>query len=86
MPRAPLCPIRAYALLELVHLDYTSIESTMELNKPPMVKNVLVMTDHFTRYALAVVTKDQMAKTVAKVFNTKGAGENSQPTPRTMNQ
>ena len=40
----------------------------MELNKPPMVKNVLVMTDHFTRYALAVVTKDQMAKTVAMVF------------------
>ena len=67
-PRAPLHPIRAYAPLELVHLDYTSIESTMELNKPPMVKNVLVMTDHFTRYALAVVTKDQMAKTVAKVF------------------
>ena len=26
------------------------------------------MMDHFTRYALAVVTKDQMAKTVAKVF------------------
>ena len=40
----------------------------MELNKPPVVKNVLVMTDHFTRYALAVVTKDQTAKTVAKVF------------------
>ena len=40
----------------------------MELNKPLVVKNVLVMTDHFTRYALAVVTKDQMAKTVAKVF------------------
>ena len=33
-----------------------------------MVKNILVMTDHFTRYALAVVTKDQTAKTVAKVF------------------
>ena len=66
--RAPLCPIQAYTPLELVHLDYTSIESTMELNKPSMVKNVLVMTDHFTRYALAVVTKDQMAKTVVKVF------------------
>ena len=26
------------------------------------------MTDHFVRYALAVVTKDQMAKMVAKVF------------------
>ena len=68
MPRAPLCPIRAYALLELVHLDCTSIESTMELNKPPMVKSVLMMTGHFTRYALVVVTKDQTAKTVAKVF------------------
>ena len=40
----------------------------MELNKPPVVKNVLMMTDHFTRYALAVVMKDQTAKTVAKVF------------------
>ena len=40
----------------------------MELNKPPVVKNVLVMTNHFTRYVLAVVTKDQMAKTVVKVF------------------
>ena len=66
--RAPLCLIRGYSPLELVHLDYTSIESMMELNKPPMVKNVLVMTDHFMRYALAVVTKDQMAKMVAKVF------------------
>ena len=68
VPRAPLCPTRVYSLLELVPLNYTSIESTMELNKPPMVKNVLVMTDHFTRYAHAVVTKDQMAKMVAKVF------------------
>ena len=40
----------------------------MELNKPPLVKNVIVMTDHFTRYALAVVTKDQTAKTVVNVF------------------
>ena len=55
-------------LRELVHLDYTSIESTMELNKPPVVRNILVITDHFTRYALVVVTKDQTAKTVAKVF------------------
>ena len=68
VPRAPLCLIRAYAPLELVHLDYTSIESTMELNKPPVEKNVLMMTDHFTRYALAVVMKDQTAKTVVKVF------------------
>ena len=37
----------------------------MDLNKPPVVKNVLVMTDHFMRYALAVVTKDKM---VVRVF------------------
>ena len=68
MPRAPLCLIQVYALLELVHLDYTSIESKMELNKTPMVKSVLMMTDHFMRYALAVVMKDQTAMTVMKVF------------------
>ena len=38
----------------------------MELNKPPSVKNVIVITDHFMHYALVVVTKDQMEKTVAK--------------------
>ena len=68
VPKAPLCPVRAYAPLELVHLDYTSIESMMELNKHPVVKNILMMTDHFMRYALVVVTKDQTAKTVVKVF------------------
>ena len=68
MSRTPLCQIQAYAPLELVHLDYTSIESTIELNKHPVVKNILMMMDHFTRYALVVVTKDQTAKTVAKVF------------------
>ena len=41
VPRAPLCPIQAYAQLELVHLDYTSIESTVELNKPPVGKKSL---------------------------------------------
>ena len=68
VPKAPLCPIRVFAPLELVHLDYTSIESTMELNKPPVVRNVLMITDYFMRYALVVVTKDQTTKTVMKVF------------------
>ena len=40
----------------------------MELNKPPVVKNIPVITDHFTRYALVLVTKDQTTKTVVKVF------------------
>ena len=54
--------------LELVHVDFTSVESTMELNKLPGIKNVLVVMDHFMGYTLAVMTKDQMAKTRAKVF------------------
>ena len=68
IPKAPMCPIRAHAPLELIHIDFTSVELTMELNKPPSVKNVIVITDHFTHYALVVVTKDQMTKTVAKVL------------------
>ena len=50
--KPPLCLIRAHTSLELVHVDFTSMESMMELNKPPSVKNVLVMTDHFTHYAM----------------------------------
>ena len=67
--KAPLCPIRAYAPLELVHVDFTIVESTMELNKPSSMKNVLVIMDHFTRYTLAIVTKDQTANMVAKVHS-----------------
>ena len=68
IPKAPLCPIRAQAPLELVHVDFTSVESTMELNKLPSIKNILVITDHFMHYALAVITKNQTEKTVAKVL------------------
>ena len=68
IPKVPLCPIRAHTPLELVHVDFTSVESTIELNRPQSVKNVLVITDHFMSYALAVVMNDQMAKTVAKVL------------------
>ena len=62
--KALLYPIKAFAPLELVHVDFTSIETTMELNQPPSIKNVLVITDHFMRYSMAFVTKDQKAKTV----------------------
>ena len=54
--------------LELMHVDFMSIETDMELNKPPGVKNILVITDHFMRYAMAFVTKDRTAKTVARVL------------------
>ena len=57
-----------YAPLELVHVDFNSKETTMELNKPPSIKNVLVLTDYFTRYAVAFVPKDQKAKIIAHIL------------------
>ena len=66
--KAPLYPIQEYAALELVHVDFTSIETTMELNQPPSVKNVLVLMDHFTRYVMAFITKDQKAKSVVRIL------------------
>ena len=66
--KALLCLIQAYRPLELVHVDFTSIETTMELNQPLSVKNVLVLTDHFTRYAMTLVTKDQKAKTIVWIL------------------
>ena len=66
--KAPLYPIQAYTPLELVHVVFTSKETTMELNQPSSIKNGLVLTDHFTRYVMAFITKDQKAKTVAHIL------------------
>ena len=55
---------RAPVPLQLVHLDFTSFESTTNLDKMPEVKYVLVIVDHFTRYMRVYVTKDQKASTV----------------------
>ena len=65
-PKAPLCPIAATAPLDLLHVDFTSIETMMELDKSPRVANVLVFQDHFTKHVLAYVTTDQTAKTITK--------------------
>ena len=56
------------APFQLVHLDFTSFEMTMDLNESPKVKHVLVIVDHFTRYTRAYVTKDQKALTAAKAL------------------
>ena len=62
----PLHPTVATALMDLLHVDFTSIEMTLELNRPPKVTNVLVFQDHFTKHVMAYVTPDQTAKTVTK--------------------
>ena len=65
-PKAPLCPIVATALLDLLHVDFTSIETMMELDQLPKVTNMLVFQDHFTKHVLAYVTPNQTAKTITK--------------------
>ena len=55
-----LFPIMATYPLELVHLDFLSIGG-----KEDKMKNILVVTDHFTRYPQCYVTKNQTALTVA---------------------
>ena len=56
LPKAPVCPIVATAPLDLLHVDFTSIETTLEPNQSPRVANVLVFQDHFTKHVLAYMT------------------------------
>ena len=65
-PKAPLCLIVATAPLDLLDVDFTSIETMMELNQSPTVDNVLVFQDHFTKDVLVYVTPNQTAKTITK--------------------
>ena len=60
---AELKPLEASYLLELVHMDFLKIGGKDDKNA-----NVLVVTDHFTRYAQAYVTGNQQASTVACAF------------------
>ena len=60
---APLQPIHVTQPLELVHMDYLSLEPTKG-----NIENVLVITDHFTRYALAYPSKTQTAQATARVL------------------
>ena len=65
-PKAPLHPIVATAPLDLLHVDFTSIETTLEPNQSPRVANVLVSQDHFMKHMLTYVTPNQTAKTITK--------------------
>ena len=58
--------IEATYPLQLVHLDFLQIGSKKKDKGKPIY--VLVVTDHFTRYAKAYVTTNQTAHTVAHVF------------------
>ena len=65
---APLRPLACSGPGELLHVDFTSIEETVPLHKEPVIRNVMVMHDHFSKYVVAYVVKDQMARTAAETL------------------
>ena len=80
-PKTPLCPIVATAPLDLLHVDFTSIETTMQLDRSPRVANVLLFQDHFTKYVLAYVTPNQTAKNIALNFCMEALSLSLEPWP-----
>ena len=66
LSKVPLHPIVATAPKDLLQVAFTSIETTLQLNRLPKVANVLLFQDHFTNHIMAYVTPNQTAKTVAK--------------------
>ena len=60
---APLHNIEVTEPLELIHLDYLQIEPSKG-----NIENVLILTDHFTRYAKAYPSKTQTALATAKLL------------------
>ena len=61
--RAPMENIMVTHPLELVHIDYLSLEPGKGKED-----NVLVVTDHFTWYAHVYVTQSQTAQAMVKVL------------------
>ena len=61
-------PILCTQPMELVHVDYVGMEVTVAAQEKPLVKNVLVIVDHFTRYVQAFVTNNHTAYTTARVL------------------
>ena len=67
-PQIPgMQPIICTELMKLVHVDYVGMEVTVATQEKPVVKNVLVVVDHFTQYVQAFVTQNQMARTTTQV-------------------
>ena len=67
-PVAPMKPLACSGPGELLHVDFTSIEETVPLKEDPIIRNVLVLQDHFSKYIVAYVVNDQTARTAAETL------------------
>ena len=65
---SPMEPILCTEPLDLVHIDYVSMEVTMGVKDKPVIKNVLVVKDHFTCYTQVYVTNNHTALTTAHIL------------------
>ena len=57
--------------MDLVHIDFVGMEMTVATKKQPVVKTVLMVIDHFTRFVRAFIVDDRRAETVAKTLYDK---------------
>ena len=67
-PIAPMKPLTCNGPGELLHVNFTSIEETVPLHQEPVIRNVMVMQDHFSKYVVAYVVKDQTAHTATETL------------------
>ena len=67
-PVVPMKPLTCSGPEELLHVDFTSIEETVPLKEEPVIRNVLVLQDHFSKYIVAYVVKDQTACTATETL------------------
>ena len=85
-PIAPMKPLTCSGPGELLHVDFTSIEETVPLHQEPVIRNVMVMQDHFSKYVVASVVKDQTACTAAETLRNGYFGLFGAPTYLVSNQ
>ena len=64
--KGPVWSIIVTVPLELLHIDFTSIETMMELDHPQMWWMFWSFVTTFMKYIMSYVTPNQTAKTVAK--------------------
>ena len=67
----PLEQILCTEPLDLVHIDYVSMEVTMGVKEKPVMKNVLVVEDHFMCYTQAYVSNNHTACTMTRILYNK---------------